>query len=101
MFTKASLEFGELVSEFPMRFQRFAQLHKGAHDRDVYLHSARAGNECAFGGHRQAKSRVIWTTVLLKMLSRNCGAMPTANMRSVTGTTTNFSRRPRSERVAQ
>ena len=34
----------------------------------------------------QANSRAIWTTVVLKMLKTNCGAMPMANMSSVTGT---------------
>ena len=46
-------------------------------------------------------SRVIWTTVVLKMLKTNWGAMPRANMRSVTGTMTNFSLRPRSGKALQ
>ncbi len=39
----------------------------------------------------QANSRAIWATVVLKMLNMNCGAMPMANMSSVTGTMIIFS----------
>src|SRR5260370_30861677 len=39
--------------------------------------------------------------VALKMLKTNCGEMPTANIRSVTGTMTNFSLRMRSEKPLQ
>src|SRR4051812_38220185 len=48
-----------------------------------------------------ANKRAICVTVVLKMLKMNCGAVPRANMRSVTGTTTNFSLRNRSGNALQ
>ena len=52
-------------------------------------------------GEVQPNNRAICMTVVLKMLKTNCGAMPMANMSSVTGTMTNFSPRVRSGNALQ
>src|SRR5207248_113761 len=55
-----------------------------------YLFGNRVDRNNVFA-HGQASSRAICTTVELKMLKRNWGAMPMANMRRVTGIITHFS----------
>ena len=42
VFADTFLEFGEFLRQLAIAFERFAQLHKRAHDRDVHLHRALA-----------------------------------------------------------
>ena len=51
MFTDPLLELREFPCQVSIQVERLSQLHKGAHDRDVYLHRARAVQHAGKHGH--------------------------------------------------